>query len=100
MDCRVAQAEAVKCMMDFCANHPKPLDSSLPVTTPPPPLALSMEHAERLASALCMCAQASIMRRLESMTEASANGADAEGPCTPLVTAHIPDRSCISVRGR
>jgi hypothetical protein len=78
----VAQAEAIKNMMDFCANHPTNLDSSLPCTTPPPPLALPLEHVGRLVEALCLCARASILRRCETIKDAQEQGADVLGTCS------------------
>jgi hypothetical protein len=86
----VAQAEAIKCLMDFCANHPTCLDSSLPCTTPPPPLALPLEQAERLVQAMCLCARASIMRRLETFKDASEQGADQLGAWLCLATPPSP----------
>ena len=63
---RVSQAECVKDLMYTCANYPTHLDSSVPMTTPPP-LTLPIEQTEQLVATLTMCATGSIYRRMEAL---------------------------------
>jgi hypothetical protein len=90
----VAQAECIKSLMDICANTPVHLDSTAPPTTPPPPFALPLEECARLVDALCACATASVMRRIETLKQGKEKeGADELGACLAFVA---PPRHCPS----
>lgn len=82
-DCRGAQAECIKNCLYTCANYPSHLESSASGLEPPPPLALPLKETEQLVSALCMCATASVVRRIEALRELSTKqDADALGAPT------------------